>query len=512
MAGPYTFDPLWAADPSAEGIWSSRGLVKLFNPKDVNAKAVPLRTPAGLPYPNPVQVDERGFAGAFVSDTYDRLAWTDGNLSGFVTSYTSLKDDALGAAASAAAAVKTVEALKGQLESGEIAGGTNLGLDVKDFGARGDSSTDDTDAIQRAIDALPPEGGAVFFPAGTYVISKAIKARNALKLFGEGNSATVIFQTMPNEHGVAGTDILSFQMEDMRIVGTGVGVGIGIMFERFNNFATNYISIKNVYVRTFGRDGIYVSNGIVSRFDTVIVQECAGNGFNIVGLNGVIGTSTTLNNCFANENKLAGYRIDTMGYMNLNGCAADNNKIGYEILNGIGLTFNGCGTEGAKEHGWKFVGGYGSTVTGGWVYANGGIGCLVTGNAIGISIIGLSETGPLATATTFVQVDAGSKATVMNVHNEKPNKYAPRSTQIFNDVAGSMSVNGDFDIEGTLRVKGNPVNINRGSRWFASMPGTVDPQNVVGAIEGDMFLYASSRDLFRRNAAGGWDYAGVLGA
>ena len=389
--------------------------------------------------------------------------------------------------------------------------GNGLGVDVTWFGAKGDSVTDDTAAIQAAINSLPAAGGSVFFPAGTYVISDAIQARNALKIFGEGNSSSVIYQTMPNKHGIAGTDILSFSIEDIRVVGAGSGAGIGIMFERYNNDATNYIHAKNVYVRTFGKDGIYVSNGIVSRFDTVISESNGGNGFNLVGLNGVIGTSTSLNNCFANANALSGYRMDTMGYMNFNACAADNNAIGYEMLNAIGLTFNGCGAEGSTTAAFKIDAGYGNTISGGWMYKNKAIGVLITNNSIGATITGLSETSPEATATACVQVDAGSKATLLNIHNDKPNVLAAGTTQIINDVSGASSFNGSMDIQGALTLNGFNVSTQRGSRWYLSGGTTNDYTDVTGMIEGDIFLYGNSRDMFRYNGSS-WDYYGVLAA
>ncbi|MDY0168921.1 MAG: glycosyl hydrolase family 28-related protein [Thermoguttaceae bacterium] len=45
-------------------------------------------------------------------------------------------------------------------------------LNVRDFGATGDGTTNDTAAVQRAIDALPREGGGVLtFPKGTYLVT-----------------------------------------------------------------------------------------------------------------------------------------------------------------------------------------------------------------------------------------------------------------------------------------------------------------------------------------------------
>ena len=67
-------------------------------------------------------------------------------------------------------------------------------VSVTPFGAKGDGVTDDTAAIQKALDSLASTGGIVNLPAGRYLISAEIKVPGGATLLGEGarweNSAT----------------------------------------------------------------------------------------------------------------------------------------------------------------------------------------------------------------------------------------------------------------------------------------------------------------------------------
>lgn len=62
------------------------------------------------------------------------------------------------------------------------------------FGAVGDGVTDDTQAVQDAIDAVIDIGrGVVYFPTGTYLISETIEiADSGVHIHGDGPSATII--------------------------------------------------------------------------------------------------------------------------------------------------------------------------------------------------------------------------------------------------------------------------------------------------------------------------------
>ena len=63
-------------------------------------------------------------------------------------------------------------------------------ISVKDFGAVGDGSTDDTIAIRNAINFGITNGNAVYFPAGDYNVTNQININGAVKIFGTTFLAT----------------------------------------------------------------------------------------------------------------------------------------------------------------------------------------------------------------------------------------------------------------------------------------------------------------------------------
>jgi polygalacturonase len=69
-------------------------------------------------------------------------------------------------------------------------------INVKDYGATGNGTTDDTAAIRAAISATGVDGGTVYFPQGTYRITDRIWIRKSnVHLKGAGQGATTISVT-----------------------------------------------------------------------------------------------------------------------------------------------------------------------------------------------------------------------------------------------------------------------------------------------------------------------------
>ena len=56
--------------------------------------------------------------------------------------------------------------------------------DVKRHGAAGDGRRDDTEAIRKALAAVPDDGGSVFFPPGDYLVSGQLEPKSQTLIFG----------------------------------------------------------------------------------------------------------------------------------------------------------------------------------------------------------------------------------------------------------------------------------------------------------------------------------------
>jgi hypothetical protein len=79
-------------------------------------------------------------------------------------------------------------------------------VSVKDFGAKGDGLTDDTEAINRALyeiycrNSIISSRKVLYFPSGTYIVSDGINVPTNAILRGEGANNTIIKQTADSSY------------------------------------------------------------------------------------------------------------------------------------------------------------------------------------------------------------------------------------------------------------------------------------------------------------------------
>lgn len=100
---PYTFDPIFAADPNNPAMVAKDAAITIFDPA-VPGVPVTITDPTGAPLPNPITVNASGFGPAFQHATLDRVGWAGGGFSNFLTSYEGMKSVATEAKAAAEAA------------------------------------------------------------------------------------------------------------------------------------------------------------------------------------------------------------------------------------------------------------------------------------------------------------------------------------------------------------------------------------------------------------------------
>lgn len=146
------------------------------------------------------------------------------------------------------------------------------GLDASSYGAVGDGVTDDTAAIQAAIDAaagdIPgfggaEQGGTVFLSRGTFLVSSQIVVKNKVCLRGQGHSATIILAdaTFPTSTAIVrlgeATDpqgSYGSRLENLEVNANLVTGSIGIHSTTIQEHSGAF----NVLVREFQSKGIYI--------------------------------------------------------------------------------------------------------------------------------------------------------------------------------------------------------------------------------------------------------------
>lgn len=89
------------------------------------------------------------------------------------------------------------------------AGIADTRLNVRDFGAKGNGTTDDTAAIEAAIAAAPASGATIYFPPGTYLVGThnikgfQVSQRSGLRFEGEGDASVIKRAPLPGNTRIA---------------------------------------------------------------------------------------------------------------------------------------------------------------------------------------------------------------------------------------------------------------------------------------------------------------------
>lgn len=303
----------------------------------------------------------------------------------------------------------------------------NLVINVKDaaYGATGNGTTDDTAALQAALNAASAAGGgAVYIPRGTYKISAALAVDSSTIIQGDGMNVTIISQTSTTSDGLSATDKRYIVLRDFQLKGPSSGTGRGINL-KFSASPVANVNFVNLIVQNWGGDGVHLETPITSTLINVRSQSNGGNGFFQNS-----GTSVSYHSCYANANTGNGFEVDAVNYQSYNACGSDSNAIGYSINGSSAVVFNGCGSE-LCQTGFKVLGGSANiSMLVCKVQTQTSIGYWITGSSTFNFLLGCREASPSG-ATAAIQVDAGSQATVINPQNTTANSFAAGTANLF---------------------------------------------------------------------------------
>ena len=133
-------------------------------------------------------------------------------------------------------------------------------FNVKEFGATGDGVSDDTAAIQKAINAAP-DRGTIYFPAGTYDVANfLVKNRSALSFMGDERKSVIRQKT-----GAA---------------------RIATNFERSSDIIITKLAFDANGIHAYGGVVFYMANGVViednSFIDSAPKHNRAGDHYSFV--------------------------------------------------------------------------------------------------------------------------------------------------------------------------------------------------------------------------------------
>lgn len=202
------------------------------------------------------------------------------------------------------------------------------------YNARGNGSTDDTAAIQAALNAVPTGGGIVYLPPGRYKITSSlvIQTDNTLLMgAGAGNrsGATQDGYGSRIEADAAFTGMPLIKIQRALLDRTVYGVKLRDLTVDGGNYGT-------------GVDGIY-SETVRGELDNVAVHFCTGNGVKVVGYSSWHASDNRFMACDFSYNGQAGVTFGANGdYNKLVGCILSNNTQDGMYLNQTGIQAEAC--------------------------------------------------------------------------------------------------------------------------------------------------------------------------
>lgn len=237
------------------------------------------------------------------------------------------------------------------------------GFNVKQYGATGNGVTDDTAAIQAAVDAVrTAEGGSLYFPAGTYLTSSTLTinldrpssagSQYSMAIYGDGGSSKIY------NNATDGTDCLyvlgvvgqmaTLHIHDLSLQGAGSSAATGngihlrrcIMPAMIDNVYIWYfgggagIKLQSTWLTTIQNVRVFYSLYGISTITDIVpgsygsptcntIRNCDFSGNSIGIYNGSV--HQNIENCIVEGNTSYGISLSSVSYASIRGLYFESN-------------------------------------------------------------------------------------------------------------------------------------------------------------------------------------------
>lgn len=206
-------------------------------------------------------------------------------------------------------------------------------VSVFDFGAKGDGVTDDTAAIQAAINSLS-NGGEIEIPFGTFIVSNnLLVSTNFINIKGSGRGS--VLKNTRNTSTLSFENCERISITELALLGNGGAKGVRATNSHGIDISnSHHIKLTNVYIEYNSGHGIYSHNGQWNLY----LSGCYIMNNALDGINSL--TNTTQANSGQNGNAMS----------------IVNSVIGYNAGNGISWTAASLNITGSTFEGNKKAG------------------------------------------------------------------------------------------------------------------------------------------------------------
>jgi parallel beta-helix repeat protein len=233
---------------------------------------------------------------------------------------------------------------------------STLVVNVKDatYGAKGDGVTDDTAALQKAVDAVAGGGGTVQIPDGTYRVNALASSGRGLVLKSNMTllmSSGAALKALPNSASnyavvsipnALNVNVVGGTIEGERSAHTGTTGewGHGLVIQN-----SQHVVVQGVTSKECWGDGFYVSGSADITYCGVTADHNRRQGISITSVDGLVVRNSTFKNT-AGTLPEDGLDIEpnsgeTVNHVLITGCTFSGNA-GYGMEAGVPIAYTGA--------------------------------------------------------------------------------------------------------------------------------------------------------------------------